>query len=286
MPDISESIALDAAEQTRIAWDRIAAGYDRTNTVTQMRLGEIGVQRAGVRSGMRFLDVASGSGALSIPAARCGAHVLAIDQSPIMLELLTARSRELGLSIETRIMDGQALEFSDGSFDVAGSQFGVMLFPEMAKGLREMARVVAPGGRVLVTAYGDPHQIDFLDFFVRAVQSVREDFTGPPADPPPLPFQLQDPSRLRTELVTAGLDDVQVATVTESTEFRTGTQLWEWIVWSNPIVESILGELRLSEAERKNVEQVLEGFVRERARGGEMAVLTNPVNIGVGTKGQ
>jgi ubiquinone/menaquinone biosynthesis C-methylase UbiE len=286
MPDTSVGIAIDAAQQMRTAWDQIAPGYDRTNTVTQMRLGEIGVQRAHVRAGMRFLDVASGSGALSIPAARAGAHVVAIDQSPVMLELLTARSREAGLSIETRIMDGQALQFDDRSFDVAGSQFGVMLFPEMAKGIREMARVVVPGGHVLVTAYGDPHQIDFLDFFVRAVQSVREDFTGPPTDPAPLPFQLQDPSRLRNELITAGLQDVQVATVTESTEFRTGTELWEWIVWSNPIVELILAELSLSQAERKTVEQVLERLVRERAGGGESAVLTNPVNIGVGTKGK
>jgi ubiquinone/menaquinone biosynthesis C-methylase UbiE len=251
-----------------------------------MRLGEIGLQRADVRAGMRFLDVACGSGALSIPAARSGAQVLAIDQSPVMLELLTARSRESGLSIETRVMDGQALQLTDGSFDVAGSQFGVMLFPEMAKGIREMTRVVVPGGRVLVTAYGDPHQIDFLDFFVRAVQSVREDFTGPPADPPPLPFQLQDPSRLRTELIKAGLQDVQVATVTESTEFRAGRELWEWIICSNPIVESILGELSLSEAERKHVEEVLEVLVRERASGSEIAVLTNPINIGVGTKGK
>lgn len=284
MTTTSDKAALDAAHQTRAAWDQIAPGYDRTNTATQMRLGEIGVQRAGVRAGTRFLDVAAGSGALSIPAARVGARVLAIDQSPVMLDLLAVRAREAGLAIETRVMDGHALQFRDESFDVAGSQFGVMLFPDMPKGISEMARVVVPGGRVLMTVYGDPHEIDFLSFFVRAVQTVREGFTGPPADPPPLPFQLQDPRRLHAELLKSGLRDVQVETVTESTEFRTGSELWDWIVWSNPIVESILGELSLSEAERKSVEQALEGLVRERAAGSEIAVLTNPINIGVGTK--
>ena len=87
-----------------------------------------------------------------------------------MLELLTARARSEGLDIQTRVMDGHALQLDDASFDVAGSQFGVMLFPDMPRGVREMARVVVPGGRVLVTAYGDPHKIDFLAFFVRAVQ--------------------------------------------------------------------------------------------------------------------
>ena len=78
-----------------------------------------------------------------------------------------------GLNIETRVMDGHALELDDDSFDMAGSQFGVMLFPDMPKGISEMARVVKPGGRVLMNVYGDPHEIEFFGFFVRAIQSVR-----------------------------------------------------------------------------------------------------------------
>ena len=84
-------------------------------------------------------------------------------------------------------MDGHALELDDDSFDIAGSQFGVMLFPDMPKGIREMARVVKPGGRVLMNVYGDPHEIEFLGFFIAAVQSVVPAFEGPPMDPPPLP---------------------------------------------------------------------------------------------------
>lgn len=148
-----------------------------------------------------------------------------------------------------------------------------------------MARVVAPGGRVLMIVYGDPHKIDFLAFLVRSVQAVRPDFTGPPLEPAPLPFQLQNPGRLRDVLTTSGLKDVNVETVTESTEFPTGKDLWEWILWSNPIVESILGELNLSSEERCTVEQAIDKLVRERAGANRAAVLTNPVHIGVGTKG-
>ena len=166
-------------EDTRPAWDKIAPGYDKTNTPTQMWLGNEGLRRAELRAGMRFLDVAAGSGALSIPAARLGAQVLATDQSPVMLELLRARARQEGLNIETRVMDGHALELDDNSFDMAGSQFGVMLFPDMPKGISEMVRVVKPGGRVLMNVYGDPHKIEFFGFFVGAIQSVRPDFTWP-----------------------------------------------------------------------------------------------------------
>ena len=271
--------------ETRAAWDAIARGYDRTNTPTQMWLGNEGLRRAELRPGMRFLDVAAGSGALSIPAARLGAQVLATDQSPVMLELLRDRARKEGLDIETRVMDGHALDLDDNSFDVAGSQFGVMLFPDMPKGISEMARVVRPGGRVLMHVYGDPRKIEFFGFLMHAIQSVRADFTGPPMDPPPLPFQLQSPERLRQELAAAGLQDIKIETITETTDFETGTALWEWLIWSNPIVESVLGSLKLTNDERGEIREALDRMVRERAGGGRAARLTNPINVGIGTKG-
>ena len=262
-------------EDTRAAWDKIAPGYDKTNTPTQIWLGNEGLRRAGLRADMRFLDVAAGSGALSTPAARLGAQVLATDQSPIMLELLKGRARQEGLNIETRVMDGHALKLDANSFAMAGSQFGVMLFPDMPKGISEMVRVVKPGGRVLINAYADPHKIEFLGFLIGAVQS---DFNGPPMDPPPLPFQLADPDRLRREFVTAGLKNIKVETITETTEFKTGKDLWDWIVWSNPIVEMVLGSLKLTNDERGVIQQALEKM------GSGPAKLTIPINIGIGTK--
>jgi len=273
-----------ASDDTRAAWDNIALGYDKTNTPTQMWLGNEGLRRAGIRAGMRFLDVAAGSGALAIPAARLGAQVLATDQSPVMLELLGARARKEGLDIETRVMDGQALELDDNSFDMVGSQFGVMLFSNMPRGISEMVRVAKPEGRVLMNVYGDPNKIEFLGFFIGAVRTVRPDFNGPPMDPLPLPFQLMDPMRLHNELAIAGLKNVTVETIIETTEFRSGKDLWEWIVWSNPIVEVLLGSLGLTNDERGEIRQTLEKMVREQAGESGVAQLTNPINIGIGTK--
>ena len=116
----------DTPNDGREAWDRIAPGYDRTNTHTQMWIANEGLRRAGLREGMRFLDVAAGSGAMSIPATRLGAQILAVDQSAVMLDLLATRARAEGLKVETRVMDGHALQFPNDSFHVTGSQFGVM----------------------------------------------------------------------------------------------------------------------------------------------------------------
>ncbi|HEY6643345.1 class I SAM-dependent methyltransferase [Povalibacter sp.] len=266
------------------AWDAIAPGYDRTNTPSQMRLGSEGLLHVGLRAGMSFLDVAAGSGALAIPAARLGANVTAIDQSPAMLDLLAQRARRENLRIECDVMDGHALGFHDDTFDIVGSQFGVMLFPDMPKGIREMVRVTRPGGKVLVTAYGDPHSIDFLTLFVLAVRTLRPDFSGPPSDPPPLPFQLQDPRRLRNELVDAGLEDVQVETITESTPFTSGAAFWDWLISSNPIVAGILEELSLSGSEREALVHTIEELVRQRATVDGITTLFNPVNVGIGVK--
>lgn len=287
-PDDTLAGAAAAAErpgiETREAWDRVAPGYDRNVTETHLQLAEDALRRAGFRPGMRFLDVAAGSGALALPAARMGAEVVAIDHSPVMIRLLDQRVQDEGLPVRSQVMDGQALGFADGSFDMAGSQFGVMLFPDMPAGIREMARVVRPGGRVLVIAYADPRRMEFLGFFTRAVQSVRPEFAGPPMDPPPLPLQLADPGRLRRELEAAGLTDVTVEEATERTEYRTGDELWDWLLGSNPIVEEMLARLVLTEAERTSVRQALDGIVRDRAEAGGPAALTSPVNIGIGTR--
>jgi ubiquinone/menaquinone biosynthesis C-methylase UbiE len=275
---------MTAPEQVRAAWDSIAAGYDEFVTPTHMWLANEGLRRVDLRPGMRFLDVAAGSGALSVPAARLGARVLSTDISPVMLERLEARARREGLAMEVRVMDGHALELPDSTFDVSGSQFGVMLFPDMPRGIKELVRVVKPGGHVLMNVYGEPRKIEFFGFFVNAVRAAVPGFTGPAMDPPPLPFQLQDPEKLRHELATAGLKDVRVETITETLEFQSGTQLWDWLTNSNPIVGSVLAELNLTKEQGAVVRKALENMVRERSGGHGPAVLTNPINIGIGTK--
>ncbi len=276
--------AVDTSEEIRDPWSKIAAGYDAFVTPSHMWLANEGLRRAGLGPDMRFLDVAAGSGALSIPAARLGAQVLPTDMSPVMLQRLEVRARKEGLNLETRVMDGHALELEDGVFDMSGSQFGVMLFPDMPRGIGELARVTKPGGRVLMIVYGAPQKIEFFGFFVHAIQAVVPSFTGPPMDPPPLPFQLQDPDKLRKELVKAGLGDVRVETITEKLEFQSGQHLWDWLTNSNPIVGMVLAELNLSNEQSTVVRHALDDMVAKRSGGSGPAILTNPINIGIGTK--
>jgi ubiquinone/menaquinone biosynthesis C-methylase UbiE len=270
-------------KQTRAAWSELAHGYDSYVTPTHLWLGSEGIERAGLKAGESFLDIAAGSGALTIPAARRGASVVATDVSPAMLDQLAKRAADEGLpGIQTRVMDGHALEFAEDSFDVAGSQFGVMLFPDLPRALRQMRRVVKPGGRVLITAYGPPARIEFLTFFLGAVKAVVPEFAGLPGDPPPLEFQIADPEILRARLEEAGLASVRIETVTETLRFGSAGDFWAWIASSNPIGARLVASL--SAEQQATTREVLSGMLRERANGSDHAELTNPVNIGVGIK--
>lgn len=271
-------------KRTQAAWDDVAVGYDEFTTPANQSLGEEALQRVGLRAGMRFLDVAAGTGALSIPAARLGAQVLATDISPAMVEHLNARAREEGVSnLEGRVMDGHDLQLKDATFDVSGSQFGVMLFPNLPRGLRELVRVTKPGGRVLMVALGAlPPKLEFLGFFLGAMQAVVPGFTGFPPDSPPLPLQVAEPEVLRQRMADAGLKDIRVEVINHTMEFQSGEHMWDMVTSSNPIGAEMVADL--SEEQSAAVKEELDRRLRERSGGNGPAVLNNPVNIGIGTK--
>jgi ubiquinone/menaquinone biosynthesis C-methylase UbiE len=265
------------------AWDAIADGYDRYVAPQEVELANQALRCVELRPGERFLDVAAGTGGLSLPAARLGAAVLATDWSRAMIERFEARIRQEGLSkAEGRVMDCHALDIPDNSFDVTGSQFGVMLVPDQPRALREMVRVTKPGGRVFVTAYGSPAELEFLGFFIGALSAVAPEFPGVPDDPPPLEFQAADPEVLRQRLTDAGLKDVRVERTAERPTFASGQEMWDWVLNGNPIVGMLIADL--DEEQRARLRQVLDGMLRERAGSNGRAVLTNAVNIGFGTK--
>jgi len=283
MPDLQQDTGHSEHTAPVEAWDSIADLYDEHVAPGESELATAGLRLAGLKAGDTFLDVAAGPGGLSLPAARLGAKVLATDWSPKMIEHFNARATVEGLDAEGRVMDCHALDIPDDTYDVTGSQFGVMLVPDQARALREMVRVTKPGGRVLLIAYGDPSEFEAFHVFLSAVQAVVPEFEGPADDEPMLEFQVADPDVLRQRLVDAGLRDVIVDTTNqERINVRSGQQLWDWTLGSNPIPNMLLADL--TEVQRDDIIQVVDGIVRERAGVSGAAVLTAPLNIGVGTK--
>lgn len=270
-----------SVEQIRGAWNGIAGGFDELVTPQTMVLGSEVVRRLGLRPGIRLLDVGAGSGALAIPAATAGAEVVATDLAPTMIERLDERARAEGVTVEGRVMDGNALDLDDDTFDIAVSVNGVSLFPDMVRGLAELVRVTRPGGRVVVVAFGPIQKAEFIAFVFGAVRAVAPDLAPPPDAPPPLPFQVADPAVLRQRLAGAGLRDVGIDTITWEVAVTSVWHLLQVFTASNPIGAQLAA--RLSDEQRAEASRVLDGMLRERSAGAPGAVLRNEVNIGIGT---
>ena len=101
----------------------------------------------------KLLDIATGNGALAVAAAQSGADVVGVDQSPQVI----ARARKLEKwNLKFRVMDGENLSFPDGSFDAAFSNFGIALFSDWNRGLKEMARVLKPGAVGSIATWAEP----------------------------------------------------------------------------------------------------------------------------------
>src|SRR5690606_24379554 len=112
------------------------------------QVGELVVERAGVRPRMDVLDVACGPGNAAKPAARAGAHVTGLDLVPALLEAGRRDAEAQGLEIEWVEGDVEELPFEDASFDRVFSTFGHMFAPRHRRTAEEMSRVCRPGGMI------------------------------------------------------------------------------------------------------------------------------------------
>jgi demethylmenaquinone methyltransferase/2-methoxy-6-polyprenyl-1,4-benzoquinol methylase len=146
-------------------FDRIAGVYDVMNSVMTAglhhRWRERAVDLARVGPGSRALDVATGTGDLAIALAGRGADVVGSDFSEGMLE----RARAKSSAARWELGNALALPYDDGSFDAATVGFGARNFSDLAQGLREMTRVVRPGGRVVVLEITTPTRPPLSTFF-------------------------------------------------------------------------------------------------------------------------
>ena len=145
-------------------FDEVAAGYDRTNTVLSLgqdKLWRIATTRAvAPKPGQRILDLAAGTGASSVALARSGAEVTAGDFSPGMIS--EGRRRHGHVPNVTFVQaDAMALPFADDSFDAVTISFGLRNVNDPRLALREMLRVTAPGGRLVVCEFSHPQNPAF-----------------------------------------------------------------------------------------------------------------------------
>src|SRR5437773_3226380 len=152
-------------EEIAAMFDRVAPRYDRLNHVLSLgndvRWRERTAAFARLGPGEVALDVGVGTGDLSFELLRISdptSRVVGVDLSERMLDLVRARASKepLGERFEAHAADGQALPFADASFDRVVAGFTIRNYGDLAAGLRELRRVLRPGGRAVLIEFSMP----------------------------------------------------------------------------------------------------------------------------------
>ena len=199
---------------TREQWQTAAEAWHRWHPTLKTWLGpatDLMLDMAKVKEGYRILDVAAGAGEQSITAAEKvgpSGYVLATDLAPKILDFTLELAKEQGINnIEIKEMDGENLTVPDNSFDTVISRVGLIFFPDQQKALKEMLRVLKPGGYVAAIVYST---VDKNQFFSTPVSVIRRRAQlPPPLAGQPGPFSLGNEGVLDDAFAQAGFTNVK-----------------------------------------------------------------------------
>jgi ubiquinone/menaquinone biosynthesis C-methylase UbiE len=186
----------------RRGWDRAASHYDRYWGRQLRPAIELLTETADLAPGEDALDVAAGTGAVALHAARAVApgRVLATDIAPKMLDELALRAASCGLdNLDVEACGAEELEHHQ-AFDVALCSLGLMYVPSPASAAAALHRAVKPGGRVVVSVWGDRRNCGWADIFPIVDARVSSDVC-------PMFFALGAEGALTATLSTAGFVD-------------------------------------------------------------------------------
>jgi ubiquinone/menaquinone biosynthesis C-methylase UbiE len=183
---------------------RQSAGMGRAAT-------ELVVELAGVRPGMRVLDVATGTGepALSLaPLADPLGEVIGIDTAPDALETARNRADERHLvNVRFQQADVHKLPFADNAFDVTTSRLGVMFFSNLALAMQEMRRVLRPGGQIVLLAWGPMEESHYFSTTLGTILASLPESSLPPEGA--VVFKFAEPGTLSQAMRAASFRDVR-----------------------------------------------------------------------------
>ncbi|HEV7333629.1 MAG TPA: class I SAM-dependent methyltransferase [Flavisolibacter sp.] len=199
---------------TREQWQTAAEAWYKWGPTLNQWLGKATnrmLEMAEISTGDKVLDIAAGAGEQSITAARRvgpEGYVLATDISSNILEFAKRMAQEAGISnIETAVMDGENLTLEDETFDAVISRVGLIYFPDQQRALREMLRVLKPGGKVAAIVYSTPEKNKFFSIPVSIIRTRAK--LPPPLPGQPGPFSLGAAGVIEKAISDAGFSNVK-----------------------------------------------------------------------------
>jgi SAM-dependent methyltransferase len=194
---MSQSITELESLKSRLKATWVSGDFDRIAQVIEP--GAVAfMERLALTPSTRVLDVACGSGNLSLPAAHAGAIVTGLDIAPNLIETARKRAASEGLQIKFDEGDAEQMPYDDRSFDVVVTMFGAMFTPQPEKAASELLRVCRPGGRIAMANWTPA---GFIGQMFKATAA----HVKPPSMPSPLLWGDEATVRERFQSGVAGL---------------------------------------------------------------------------------
>lgn len=216
-----------------LPWDLVAAAFTAHNLALFEAYAADALALVDPDPDARVLDVATGPGTLALLAAPRVGHVHAVDFSDAMLAECRTRVAAAGApNVTVAHADGQALPFPEASFDAAFSMFGLIFFPDRAAGLRELHRVVRPGGAIALGSWAPWEGLEPMDSLFAAVFEELPEL-APKQAPPPM--ALSSEAAIRAEVEAAGFS-VDVRRVSHRADAPSMTQMVASVFASNAVL--------------------------------------------------
>ncbi len=250
----------DELQKTVLAcWDRTASRYAKAGppifSISAQRLLEL----LSLGPGDRLLDVACGTGAVAIPAAKevgPSGQVMATDYSSCMVAEAQKQAKKYGLSnITCACMEAQNLEFPDNSFDALTCGLALFFFPDMRSALVEMHRVLVPGGKLGLSLWGKGAIVPQWPILG---ETIKEHGLRPVV-PNPIAWRPED---IETLLASTGFSDIEIVEERYNLSFQEASEVWEFTLSVGPI--EVMLE-RLSEKKRQEFLRAFLSRMRELA---------------------
>lgn len=242
----------DATERVKEEWNSQAASWFRQREslfAASRPIHEWMVDHLDVRPGMRVLEIAAGPGDTGFLAAKRldGGRLLSTDLSPSMVESARRRGAELGITnADFRVLDAQAMDLADASFDAVLCRWGFMLMPDPLASLRECRRVLVPDGRLVFAVFTGPEENPFASLPARIL--IEWGFLPKPRDGwHPGILALADRTRLLTLIDRAGFASVNIEPVDMTWTFADADDYWAFLVdltALGPLVRSLPEETK------------------------------------------